>query len=347
MGAYQFYIGGKTIVDLSTMKNPYISIVIVGRNDNYGGDFKKRLQTFVTHNHQALTQSGIAAEIIFVNYNPLLSQVPIEKFIQWPSSTSTVPIRIITVPPAVHQEMVQNGNRTDVPVMEYLAKNAGIRRAKGEFILSMNPDIILPTTLVNQLNSLREDTYYRTDRVDFSGDILHEYRLLRVFLKGQNYPLSSLDQLPSLRRKNKWLNRWRAFTPRMAWLLNMLSIPVYYNNIEHQIHCNVSGDFMLMHRKHWLALNGHTEQTPIALHVDALTVAQAKALGLKEHVFETPIFHQEHTRRYDATVENPQYVKAYTYFVSEAKYMLKKQSVKKYNDASWGLSKFDLPETNP
>lgn len=327
------------------MKRPYISIVVVGRNDNYGGDFKKRLQNFITWNHEQLLTNGISAEIVFVNYNPLKSEAAIQDFINWPSSTDIVPIRVITVPNSVHQQIIADGKRKDVPVMEYLAKNVGVRSAKGEFILCMNPDIILPRKLVKGLKTLKKDTYYRADRVDFSGDMNTKYELTRVFLKGQSYPIKLLAQLPKLRRNNFFLNKWRAFTPKIQWLLNRISVPVYYDNVENQVHCNVSGDFMLMHRNYWFSIRGHMEQTPIALHVDALTVVQAAALGLKEHVFDSPIFHQEHERRYDATEENPEFLKAFQFFSSEAKGMLKSRASKRYNDEHWGLSKFELPET--
>ena len=53
------------------MRGKKISIVITGRNDNYGGDFSARLQRCVSYNHQELTSHKIDSELIFVNYNPL------------------------------------------------------------------------------------------------------------------------------------------------------------------------------------------------------------------------------------------------------------------------------------
>ena len=47
-----------------------ISIVFVGRNDNYGGDFEKRLFDTVTYNTNLLEQAGIDYELIFVEWNP-------------------------------------------------------------------------------------------------------------------------------------------------------------------------------------------------------------------------------------------------------------------------------------
>jgi hypothetical protein len=325
---------------------PYLSIVMVGRNDNYGGDFRLRLQRCMSNTFERLNELPIHSEIIFVNYNPLDAEKPIEEFIDWPSSNRKVGIRIITVPKDVHQQLVQDGTRKDVPVMEYLGKNAGIRRAKGKFILSMNPDIILPIEVVKHLQKLKKDGYYRTDRVDFSGDIFNEHQFIRVFLKGHDFIISSLNQIPKLRMRNYFLNKWRNLTPKISWLLNMISVPVYYNNFGNRYHCNVSGDFMLMHRDHWFALEAHNENRPIALHVDSLMVIQAAALGLREFVLKQPIFHQEHSRRFDATQENPEYLQAFEFFTSEARKMMKNGVVEKYNGQQWGLSKFDLPELN-
>jgi hypothetical protein len=329
------------------MKNPYLSLVLTGRNDNYGGDFRSRLQHCVSNAHKQLKSAGITAEILFVNYNPVEENEPIERFIEWPKSDEQVSIRIVTIPNLVHQLLVKDGQRKDVPVLEYFGKNAGIRRAKGEFILSMNPDIILTENVINELKKLSKDSYYRANRIDFSGDLASAHELKRVFLKGHDYPFSSLDQLPALRFKNRFANAWKCFTPNISSILNRLSKPVYYEHTANRFHCNVSGDFMLIHRDYWFELGGQHENTSISLHVDSLMVVQAAHLGLKEKVLEHPIFHQEHERRYDATKLNPEFEKAYRYFEEQSALMIQQKKPEKYNDTHWGLAKFSLPETNP
>jgi len=328
------------------MKKPVLSLVLTGRNDNYGGDFRNRLHHCISNAHKQLKNAGIMAEIIFVNYNPVENNEPVERFLEWPESDGQVSIRIITIPNSIHQSLVADGLRKDVPVLEYLGKNAGIRRAKGEFILSMNPDIILTKSLVNELKQLKRDSYYRANRVDFSGDLNNKHLLKRVFLKGHDYPMSDVNEIPALLRKNKFRNAWKVFTPKISWLLNMISVPVYYDQLGNRFHCNVSGDFILMHRDCWFELEAHNENTPISLHVDALMVVQATHLGLKEKVLNHPIFHQEHERRYDATKVNPEFEKAYRFFEEQSALMIQQQKAEKYNGAHWGLAKFDLPEMN-
>ena len=56
----------------------YLSVVMVGRNDNYGGTFQSRLATSLRINLHLLNKhasgaSGFAAEVIFVEWNPLPS----------------------------------------------------------------------------------------------------------------------------------------------------------------------------------------------------------------------------------------------------------------------------------
>jgi len=331
---------------MSLPTQPQLSLVLTGRNDNYGGDFRARLQKCISNACRQLQKAEIGSEVIFVNYNPLSDKPPIEEFIDWPSSTDKVNIRVITVPKEVHQQLTADGVRRPVPVLEYLGKNAGIRRAHGEFVLSMNPDIILPENLVSRFHSLEDDSYYRTDRIDFSGELDEQHKLKRVCLRGQDYELPSLEQLTELRNKNKRVNAWRYFTPKIEGILNFVSSPVYYNSAEYRFHCNGAGDFMLMARDSWFKLRAHHEHRPISLHVDGLMVVQAATLGLKEVVFQEPIFHQEHERRYDAKTENPLHKEAFDHFVSETAKMMKVGRPEMYNSTDWGLVNFDLPETN-
>lgn len=329
---------------MESSSQPYLSLVLTGRNDNYGGDFRSRLQHCITNAFQQLSAAEIASEIIFVNYNPTDENEPIERFINWPKSTAMVSLRIITVPDYIHQQLVADGTRKNVPVLEYMGKNAGIRRATGEFILSMNPDIILTEDVVKELKQLRKDSYYRADRIDFNGNLNGEHELKRVFLKGHDFPITTLDELAGLRFRNYRENAWKCFTPQISGLLNRFSKPVYYEHTANRYHCNVSGDFMLMHRSRWMQLHAHHEHTVLALHVDSLMVVQAASSGLKEKVLKNPIFHQEHERRYDATQENPQYKRAYDHFEQQSKIMLNNQAAEIYNDNQWGLSNFELPE---
>lgn len=339
------------------MSGPHISIVAVGRNDDYGGDFRQRLQTFVSWTVKQLSEHRISSELIFVNYNPLDTGEPIEEFINWPRSDEWVTVRVVTVPPQVHNEFVDLNKVKAVPVLEYLAKNVGIRRSNGDFVLVMNPDIILSRNLFGSLLNVSPKRYYRANRIDFNGiDFdLNGYRptvqlrssAFRIWFKGQPSDINEFSWNGYLWKwaVNACINRWRLITVHLRPLLDFLSIPVYYDRLEYRYHCNASGDLMMMSRENWMRLRGYDEGSWISLHVDSLMVLQAAFSGLKEKTFLHPIFHKEHARRYDARIrEKNDQEEAYNRFRGNVERLVKEKTLADHNTTDWGLGNLNLPE---
>lgn len=336
---------------------PHISIVAVGRNDNYGGDFSARLQSFVKWTVHHLGQLPFRSELIFVNYNPT-DDIPIERFIEWPNSNDRVSIRIITVPSETHRTIVSQSGVKDVPVQEYIAKNIGIRRANGNFVLAMNPDILISKEVFSGFSKLNPGAYYRANRLDHNGpyemDETAELKkqldphVIAAWFKGRNYKVESITPVryARLMRKAALSNLWRRMTVHFRPLLDFLSIPVYYDNIEYRYHCNASGDFLLMHRNAWEALKGYDEKAYISLHVDSLMVLQAAFSGLKEVTFFHPIYHRDHERRFDAVAkDSDDQRQAYGRFRRDIETMTAAGKPIIYNGSDWGLAEVRLPET--
>jgi hypothetical protein len=135
-----------------------LSIVLIGRNDSYGGDFLSRLDRSLE------SIMPVGAEVILVEWNPLPDRPRIAKVIKHKG------VRVITVNPEVHSD--QHGSEM-FPVFEYRAKNAGIRRARGEWILVLNSDIILTPEMRERLaREFDRHYFYRTPRHDMLGDQL-------------------------------------------------------------------------------------------------------------------------------------------------------------------------------
>jgi hypothetical protein len=339
------------------MSETVISLVAVGRNDNYGGDFHSRLQSFVSWSFEQLTKAKVRSEIIFVNYNPLLVEGPIEQFIEWPTSNEWVKVRVITVPPEVHAQVVAETHVKNVPVLEYVAKNVGISRANGKFILAMNPDILMSESLFQNFHRLSENVYYRANRLDhnFEGTIDHSRQLydqLRshvstVWFQGSHTDVKGFSSFEYMRQ---WFlkscqNLWRRNTVYFERILNHYSIPVYYHNIEYRFHCNAGGDFMLMDRQSWYRLKGYKQSSYISLHVDSLMVLQAAFAGLKGTTFFGPIYHRQHERRYDAINKETEDQRAvYENYKKDVEKMDSSKSPVFYNDENWGLAYIELPE---
>ena len=134
---------------------PEITIVVVGRNDNYQGDFRARLETTLSWNLR-----HIHGEAIYVEWNPVTGR-PLDA--EW--LVKRLPnLRVYVVPAEIHERCCTN---PDIPVMEYFAKNVGIRRARTPWICVMNADVALGLEITNRLHCLRKEYLYGTNRVDF------------------------------------------------------------------------------------------------------------------------------------------------------------------------------------
>lgn len=154
------------------MRAPYLSIVMVGSNASYGGDFLTRMQICLDNLFMLAHEHMLDADLTIVEWNPPANRAPIVDAINW--SKRTLPVQIITVPHRVHARVPNPHNET---FFEYWAKNVGIRRAPGDYILSTNPDNIYSPTLINYLaqKKLEPAGVYRVDRTD-----MQDGKVLRV-----------------------------------------------------------------------------------------------------------------------------------------------------------------------
>jgi len=348
-----------------TQGSPYLSIVLTGRNDNYGGDFNERLQNMVAWLTFWIEGFEIPAELVVVNYNPVADNPSLADVIDWPGNRQFLTIRMITVPSDVHQQFKNSAIRKTVPLYEYIAKNIGVRRANGTFILSTNPDVVYNPDIFKMIarGKLRKNRYYRTDRADFTPDDSfyngagwQEYvsqiqaNTFCLFLRGFTYKLPEGANLQKDLWRYRLINKLRLLKNlNMVYIegiANRFSWPVTYDWVPLKFHTSCSGDFMLMHRDHWHELHGHPEDTYLAIHTDALFVSMCGAHGLKESVLSPLIYHQDHERRYEAEgdQEDPSIRQMFNYFQSEGKAMLEMGQAKDYNGPTWGLGTEKLPE---
>ena len=343
------------------MTEPYISIVMAGRNDNYGNDFNYRLQNCLTWTIRNTEKFEIPTEIVFVNYNPITENPAIPEIINIPQNLRFTPIRFITVPEDVHEQFNDPDKRRKVPLYEYIAKNIGIRRSTGEFILSANPDILIHPEIFKTIShrNLKKDKYYRCDRCDFTKfeidfhksdeNILDELdqHTFKFVVKGLNHiRKTSNEKLNFVRIKTRLNNFKNRNMIRIEKIANYFSWPVIYDYLPVKYHTNCSGDFMLIYKSHWFELHGHPENTYHAIHTDALFVIIAATSGLKEVCFLQPVFHQDHDRRYkhDGDTEDADIRKMFEYMNVEGRKMDKSKRPIIYNDENWGCKHIQLEE---
>jgi hypothetical protein len=149
---------------------PYISVVMAARNDNHGDNMLARMQASL-HSWTCLAQRyDLRSEIVIVEWNPPQDRPPLKDALQWPSDTSLCDIRFITVPPEIHATIPY---ASAIYLHQMIAKNVGIRRARGQFVLATNIDIIFSAALMRFFaeRRLERGKFYRMDRYDIASNI--------------------------------------------------------------------------------------------------------------------------------------------------------------------------------
>jgi glycosyltransferase involved in cell wall biosynthesis len=112
------------------MMEPYLSVVVASLDDD---DPLDRMQGFVTTLVEQCGRRRIPSELIIVERNPGEDRPPLAELLSLPAKRGSCAVRIIEVP-----------RETD----QAIARNAGIRRARGRFVLAADRDKLCPDDLV-------------------------------------------------------------------------------------------------------------------------------------------------------------------------------------------------------
>ena len=176
---------------------PYLSIVVPSRNDNHGGDLLKRMQIFTTALLEQCRRHQIPSELIIVEWNPPADRPPLAEALRWPKEPGPCAVRFIEVPAAIHRRY---RNADGLALYQMIAKNVGIRRARGRFVLATNIDILFSDELMQFIagQHLTTGRMYRIDRHDVMADVPDapvpeqlawcESHLIRVNAVGGTFP---------------------------------------------------------------------------------------------------------------------------------------------------------------
>jgi len=250
---------------------PYLSIVISSRNDEHGGNALKRTQISFKSLLEQLEEHRIESELILIDWNPPVDRPLLKDVLQWPDHLKYCTIRIIVVPPAIHQRYEYSEK---IPMHRVVAINSGIRRSRGQFVLPGAIDLIYSDELISYLaaNKLREDECYRIDRCDVDKNVV-QYITLQERLDYCNNNIIRINaQSPSAKREK---------------------LP--------NLHTNAAGDFQLMSRRNWHLLRGYREAQIIAAYGDGLFCFLTYAAGLKEVVLKEPLrlYHIDHSGKFN------------------------------------------------
>jgi predicted O-methyltransferase YrrM len=230
-----------------------LEIVLSGRNDDYGGeDFHERMLTVAAFNHARLTEAGVPHRFTLVEWNPPEGRTPLidrlrERLPWWHRSW--------VVSRAWHAWYQENPR---LQFMEFFAKNAGIRRATGDWILTTNSDVFLGREIVARLTEgrLTPGTLYRASRLDLD--------------RGMPRDEVSWDLLEAPR------HLLRRFDPE----------PPYMSE--------AAGDFLLLDRESYHGVGGFNERIRFSkIHKDGQFCIQAHHHGLAIE-WLGPVYHIDH-----------------------------------------------------
>lgn len=301
---------------------PYLSVVVVGRNDGYGGDFLGRFRTFLRSFSALAEAHRLPSEVVVVEWNPPSDRPRLAEAVGWKTAgRKWCSGKVITVPAEVHAEI--GGSQ---PLLEYFGKNIGVRRAAGEFVLTTNPDVLLSSKLVRLLarRRLSPAHIYRADRWDVRPPVPEGWvfaqlwycarNILKIHVPGRSYD-------PDIRRQFE------------IWKAHFRQLPQ-----TTEPHLNGAGDFILMSRGAWASVRGfpELERFGASHHIDALGVYEALASGLTQSILPARLYHQDHAR--------PDPGKAGSAAVDAALDRYREQLLpQRLNGEDWGLAGRDLP----
>ncbi len=136
-----------------------ISIIVVGRNDNYGGDFSLCLKTTLDWNIKQLPD----AEVIYIEWNKIEEKESDCNWIEQRYKNA----KCYIVPNQIHTTVNSNPK---MPVMEYFAKNIGTRKATRDWIIMINADCLIGNEMMKNITRLNKKYVYGTHYISFKWD---------------------------------------------------------------------------------------------------------------------------------------------------------------------------------
>jgi hypothetical protein len=283
---------------------PELSVVMVGRNDGYGGDFSGLMQTSLKTLAVGEMLTGIPLEAIVVEWNPPPGKPSIADLV--PAERPSV-VRVITVPPEHHEGLVNPGN---LPLFEYLGKNVGARRAEAGKVLITNPDIIIfpAAVALSASGVVDEGAFVRIDRHDFRPPVPRDLQGAEVFGAALQGVFSVNVRIVPGERAT-WFYDVDPESPVGAWPTSLplpfeeeiepgLFVSDKYHGVGH-LHTGMPGDFLLASWSTFDRARGYWERTDTFTHLDTYFMAQLFGAGARQAHAVSPylILHEDHPRR--------------------------------------------------
>jgi hypothetical protein len=282
------------------------TVVIVSRNDNYGGNLIER-STFCLN-----SAIDTYDEVIYVDWNS-----PDNHSLLWDIKSNLKTkgnLKHLVITPEIASILTNHDPDAQV-CCEVLARNLGIRRATGDYIISTNIDIIHPRRkdLIEFINNSDKDTFYTISRrdaelpeiIEFQGTGQCEYN------KWEDLREHLISQSQERKRETNTVN-----------------------GDEFSL-INCCGDFQIASKHIWNEIRGFEEDLIYTLYADSNVQKKAKMHGFNiEAAFSPALFHINHGRGGGGLgVSNRKTNDSYRAIINQEKTL---------NTESWGFGNTDI-----
>lgn len=229
------------------------SIVVTSRNDGYGGNLELRAS------HALNTMIENYDEVIYVDWNSPND----DSLINHLSLNTKGNLRHIQIKKSDVENI--NPSLLELPIVEVLGRNIGIRRAKSDWIVSSNIDI-MPDKL--NTSSLDEDVFYAVSRknipVSFFQSVDKDFF---SYCKKNNNKFESAPRIET----SYWAGRYD------PWSLTVCC-----------------GDFQVAHKNLWYKMKGFEESLIYRDCADSNIMKKGTIYGKGSSLIEMDVFHLDH-----------------------------------------------------
>jgi len=241
-----------------------VSAIIVSRNDNYGGNLNERATYAI---NSAIDSFD---EVFYIDWNSENGSMlyEIEDNLQLKGN-----LKHIVIPPSAASQLTNFDSHAQ-KCCEVLARNIGIRRATGDYIVSTNIDIIQPKRedIVKLIEEKGEDSFTTVSRREVEWDYIKKFQ-------GGDFNFSNWSAFRD--------DAYKTSVPRNK--LESTTPGDEYSII------NCCGDFQLASKKVWNSIKGFEESLIYPLFTDSNVQKKAKVLGYTlTGQYHPPLFHINH-----------------------------------------------------
>ena len=299
-----------------------------------------RMRMFVRGIDAQAARHDMRSELIVVDWNPPEDRPPLCDVLPEPVAGSPLCIRYISVPNRVHQRW-EHCER--IPLFQMIAKNVGIRRAAGRFVLATNVDLLFSDALCEFLarGPLDDDRMYRANRCDVPDEMPYDAGIDDQLAYCRDHVIRRIGSRP-------WGPQWLGKCKKA-----LLGAWGSAKAVRLLVDSDGCGDFTLLARRAWEEIRGYPELGLYSIYVDGLGCHTAVACGYEQTVLSPELctYHLDHgagwmsmsvSERMKFTSDRPSL--DWGLYCEAARWVQKNRRPLDINDEEWGCRADEFEE---